>query len=305
MQCTTDNGGKYVSVSGGDIGARQFKNNDAIQRVITRKKVINIADEAFENCTKLHTARLNCVETIGQKTFSNCTRLVQITLPLTIRLCGANCFSRSGVVFLNLHGLDTTVVWESAFTNMPHLANVVLPQKTETIQHSAFAHCVSLVGVEWPESLKVIEYNAFYGCGFQKLTLPDNVAHIKQWAFEKCANLTTIDLPRSILTIYVYAFLDTALSTVLVKNSLTAIDKNAFDSHVIVHQWGNVEIHGGNQIVELDEMWNNMTKIDLYRIAGLLADRDNVTKLIDNSFKVYPNDDNIPPPHNKLYILCD
>ena len=54
--------------------------------------VIEIYEEAFDNCSYLTSVDLGVIERIGERAFRNCTALKSITIPQTATSIGAEAF---------------------------------------------------------------------------------------------------------------------------------------------------------------------------------------------------------------------
>ncbi len=125
------------------------------------------------------------IQTIGDNTFSNCSRLASITFPKSL-----------------------TAISSGAFWLCSSLVSITLPESLKTIGSGAFYGCSSLVSIALPESLTTIGSCAFFGCSrLASITLPESLTAIGNNAFVRCSRLASITLPESLTTVGSDAFL--------------------------------------------------------------------------------------------------
>ena len=121
---------------------------------------------------------------IGEKAFTDCSRLTSLTLPVGI-----------------------TSIGYDAFAYCSGLTSLTLPAGITSIGEYAFYGCSGLTSLTLPAGITEIGNYAFYGCsGLTSLTLPDGITKIGNCAFEGCSGLTRLNLPASITSIGWYAF---------------------------------------------------------------------------------------------------
>ena len=92
-----------------NIGASAFENCSNLEecRLFDISNIINnIADYAFKNCQKLYEIQLekSMIETIGVQAFYNCSSLVTIKFPTSIKNIGSNAFLETQLT--NIHFLN-------------------------------------------------------------------------------------------------------------------------------------------------------------------------------------------------------
>ena len=141
------------------IGAGAFYNCNLLQEVTLQEGVTEIVGDysqtygAFEGCSNLSTINLpSTLHTIGDRTFANCVKLKQISLPTEITSVGVESFS-----------------------GCSNIESISLNDGLQTISKSAFAGCVKLNNVILPSSVTNLSENAFENCPIVELTLPENV----------------------------------------------------------------------------------------------------------------------------------
>ena len=111
---------------------------------------------------------------IGEKAFTDCSRLTSLTLPVGI-----------------------TSIGYDAFAYCSGLTSLTLPAGITSIGEYAFSGCSGLTCLNLPAGITSIDKYAFSGCSrLTSLTLPAGITSIGEFAFSYCSGLTSI---------YVYA----------------------------------------------------------------------------------------------------
>ena len=111
---------------------------------------------------------------IGEKAFTDCSRLTSLTLPVGI-----------------------TSIGYDAFAYCSGLTSLTLPAGITSIGEYAFSGCSGLTSLNLPACITSIDKYAFSGCSrLTSLTLPAGITSIGEFAFSYCSGLTSI---------YVYA----------------------------------------------------------------------------------------------------
>ena len=143
-----------------------------------------------------------------------------------------NCFQNTAVESVTLPE-GYTAIGAFAFNGCTALAEVTLPSTLESIGIMAFSGCTALEQVDFSaaESLETISFAAFNGCtSLQQAMLPDSLTSLGENAFCNCTALSQIGLPENLTEIPEYAFYGTALGSVYVPDTVTAVGKAAFDA---------------------------------------------------------------------------
>ena len=121
---------------------------------------------------------------IGEKAFTDCSRLTSLTLPVGI-----------------------TSIGYDAFAYCSGLTSLTLPAGITSINYGAFLDCSGLTSLTLPDGITSIGSRAFYGCsGLTSLTLPAGITSIDKYAFSGCSRLTSLTLPAGITSIGEFAF---------------------------------------------------------------------------------------------------
>lgn len=176
-----------------------------------------IGGTAFHNCKELKTLYLPsrvkledfCFESSGLETvvveegvtelpyatFRNCTDLVDLTLPSTLRqlpLAFGGCTSLTSVRLPE--GL--TEISPEAFRECSALSDINFPSSLTSIGDYAFNNCSSLTSLPLNPNLASIGDYAFYGCkGLTEIVLPSELSAIEPHTFSGCDNLKKIAYP--------------------------------------------------------------------------------------------------------------
>ncbi len=154
----------------------------------------------------------NCITSIGDLAFYNCSSITSITIPDSV-----------------------TSIGDSAFRNCSSLTSITIPDSVTSIGDDAFNGCSSLTSVTIPDSVTSIGGYAFSGCSsLTSITIPDSVTSIGWYSFSRCSGLTSITIPDSVTSIGYNAFRDcNSLNTVYYIGT--------------TEQWNNIVIDNGNE----------------------------------------------------------
>lgn len=174
-----------------------------------------IEDYAFAQCKGFESIEFpNSVNDMGENVLWECSNLLKVKLPSSI---------------------DT--IPEGLFSSCKSLKSVTIPKGVRMIGFGAFSHCYKLEEVTLPDSINEIGQASFYYCNSLKsIAIPEGVTSIKDYTFSYCNSLSKILLPRSLQSIGEYAFRATALTRIIIPESVTKIHKDAFyeDGKVIL-----------------------------------------------------------------------
>ena len=143
------------------------------------------------------------VEEIGDNAFADCSSLVLVSLPPTLRYIGSKAFYRTP-----LRGLD-------------------LPDSVEEIGSEAFYYCQGLSHARFGRGLARIGADSFRVSGLEELILPDTVKEIGVKAF-RSSHLRSVEMP-GVVTIGNGAFGDCqSLKYVTTGENLETVAEDAF-----------------------------------------------------------------------------
>lgn len=267
-QCFTSNKVKYEVKR---IGDRAFRGR-GITGIIMPSSIIEIGEEAFENCTKL----------------------TSLSIPNNVKNISRHAFCGSGLKSISIPN-SVTSIGENAFGGCNALRNVSLPNSLTTISEGVFYKCDSLETISIPQNVKSIGDGAFQECNnLVSVNLPDGVTEIGESAFYHCSNLTSINIPNSVISIGDYAFAYcNNLASVIIPNSVTNIGENSFKAvpNIICetateeNSWGALSVNGfvDGFFVYNDES-KNILKSYITNKDSLITIPDNVKIIGDNAF---------------------
>ena len=175
------------------------------------------------------------VTTIGEMVFSDCSYLIEVTIPNTVTIIGAYAFSRC-----------------------ISLKRISIPESVTTIDYNAFSDCSKLVEITIPNSVTTIDSDAFSDCtSLESIVLPDGITTISSGVFSYCSNLKEITIPNGVTTIDSYAFSHcTTLENITIPDSITTIGRGVFSDtpyYNDTNNWENGVLYIGNYLIEAEE----------------------------------------------------
>lgn len=250
---------KMVDFNGADITAipkRTFDSCVALTMIDIPHSVTSIEEMAFYGCQKLTTVIYGSnMKTIGTKAFYSCSSLSvcrasssaknldtltsiqdqafyscaldEVAFSPNLTLLGTEAFRACGsmkVADLSKTGLKDLFPSCFAYTA---LENIHLPKSLENIGYNAFESCSRLYNIALPNSLKIIGDRAFKRCGFTALYLGSNLTTIGRDAFAESKGSLIWNGTPSIKTIGYRAFADYKGASVIIPDSVTAIERSA------------------------------------------------------------------------------
>lgn len=147
------------------------------------------------------------VTKIGNSAFYNCSSVVRISIPDSVKTIG-----------------------NSAFLYCSSLEEITIPDSVTSIGNSAFSYCTSLTTITLPPNITEIGFDTFYQCSsLTEITIPNGVKTIGNSAFGCCELLEKIEIPDSVTKIDNSAFVScSTLTTVTIKEGVKSIGKSAF-----------------------------------------------------------------------------
>ena len=178
----------------------------------------------YYKCAKLRRAIIGGGTEIGDYAFQNCSSLVELTLPRTLRSIGIYAFAGTAVTSLTLpQSIEAMGV--SAFGGVP-LTSLVIEDGAKLIGDYAFSES-KLTSLTLPDSVESIGNNAFGGAPIETLKLGMNVKTIGNYAFSG-TKLTSLTLPDSVRTVGGHAFTDVPIETLSLGKGVMEIGEFAF-----------------------------------------------------------------------------
>lgn len=114
----------------------------------------------------------NCVTSIGNSAFRECSGLTSVTIPDSV-----------------------TSIGSAVFFSCSRLTSVTIGSGVTTIGYDVFNNCASLTSVTIPNSVTTINANAFNNCtSLTSVTIGSGVTTIGSTAFQYCSGLTSITI---------------------------------------------------------------------------------------------------------------
>lgn len=189
------------------IGSSVFRDCTSLTSVIIPDSVNQFGSDVFKDCKSLTSVRIsNSLSKISSYTFSGCSSLSDITIPQSINSIGY-----------------------AAFYDCSSLVALTIPSSVSQIEGSAFNGCKSLTSVTIPNSINIVDSDVFRNCrSLVSITIPNSVTSIRSSAFCSCSSLKSVTIPNSVTTIEGQAFMETALTEIIIPESVMTIGENAF-----------------------------------------------------------------------------
>ena len=217
--------------------------------------VVAICDTAFENCSFLLEIKLpESIRYIGHGAFSGCTNLCRINIPESVGYIG-----------------------RGAFMDCQNLKELNLPDNIKTIEFGTFSNCWSLENVNIPKNVTLIDYMAFYNCSsLTEINIPENVNVIARGAFYGCDKLTRIK---------VYAPEPPSSHSAFDRTDITVyVPDESIDKYKNSYDWKDFNIRGLS--------YNDVESIELNKYYTTL-ERESEVQLIAKSLPEDADDKNV------------
>ena len=136
----------------------------------------------------------------------------------------------NGSLSYDAYSGDGHSVGRFAFSFLPCLKKIILPDNVKNIEYCAFERCTELSFLELPSGLTSIGERAFNDCtGLRSLQLPSGLLSIGNGAFFNCIGLSSLQLPSGLTSIGMNAFSGcSGLTSVSLPSGLTQIPYRTF-----------------------------------------------------------------------------
>jgi hypothetical protein len=199
----------------------------------------------IDNKTKYVSLELSDCTSIATNDFFNCTSLISITIPKSVKTIimpvFSGCKNLSAInvdVDNTVYCSDNGVLYYKDKGKLLHYpagktnASFTIPNSVDTIATRAFYECTNLTNVTIPNSVIGIEEAAFFGCtSLTSINIPNSITRIWNKTFQGCTNLTSVTIPNSVKSIGFNAFENcTSLTNITIPNSVIGIGESAFYS---------------------------------------------------------------------------
>ena len=189
---------------------------------------LGIAGCAFENCSGLMDIEIpNSVKSIGEYAFCR-SSLKNIKLPDSVINIGIAAFSYTAIDTIEIPNSITRISPQMFYYS--RLRSIKIPNSVTTISDLAFYGCDALTSIELPNSIIRIAYEAFERCyNLVNVELSNGIIHIGMRAFFDCYNLNGIEIPSTVVSIGDYAFYGCgSLANLKIGNGVESIGTGAF-----------------------------------------------------------------------------
>ncbi len=224
----------FIDVPNGitEIGSYAF-NWTAISEINVPSGVTRLEQYTFNNCKQLKKAVLpDGITFIGNNCFDECVELEEVNIPTSVVTIGNEAFDNNNkrltpIVIPN----SCTSIGSYAFRNNYVMPSVTFGNGLQTIGSYAFAGCTIIEQAVLPETVTSIGDRAFQNCdSLRSFTFPQNVKQVKDYTFESCDALKSITLAEGTTSIGGYAFAGTALTNLVLPNTITSLGTGIFKS---------------------------------------------------------------------------
>ena len=219
-----------------------------IGEIMVPEGIVNIGDNAFENCSLSKITVPLSLKKIGRRAFSCCTNLVEVRLNEGIgdissyAFAGCNSLSKINLP-ISLSSIGMNNYGEgSVFSGCISLKSIEIPVGINVIPRETFAGCVNLTSIRIPETIRKIGDAAFDSCvSLQKIIISDVI----RWCYvENLSNplsyahhlynddgteIVSLELPENIKYINAHTFENcTGLKSVIFPDGLVDVGCDAF-----------------------------------------------------------------------------
>lgn len=240
--------------------------NSAITSITLPSKVTEVAEYAFDECTKLKSVTIEgAVHTIHEWAFFGCTSLTSFPTLQSLTTVENHAFCQTGlkeITLLNLQSLGReafgnaslekvtiggtlTTIPEHCFQACKALKTVVLPNSIKRIEKQAFHACEVLSSINMPTSLEYIGENSFSHTALQEVSFSNTLTTIEFMAFSSCKSLKKLSLPGNVTNLS-NAFMDHHTNTVIEAPQGSVTYNSLVNAGFIVVVMGGTTPNGGN-----------------------------------------------------------
>lgn len=198
---STYRGKKVIAIADG-----AFEGCNMINSITIPNSVMFIGDRAFYDCSSILTIEIPSVKSVGDSVFEGCSSLENVIISSSLEVMGNNVFYRcKSLKSIEVDGenqyyksIDGNLFTADEKTLIQYAASkedvsYVVPNSVENISQMAFADCSKLTSVVISDSVKSIGEYAFYNCySLTVLTIGANVEQVANTAFYDCYKLVEV-----------------------------------------------------------------------------------------------------------------
>ena len=167
------------------------------------------------------------VTEIGENAFFTQSRMMDITLPDSIRTIGSGAFLNC--VSLQSISLPDSVetLGDYVFARDEQLTSVTLGSGLQVIPSYTFYNCTALETINVPDNIRTLGESCLACCtALKRISLPAEMDSIERYAFYNCTALTELSLPVS--TLVGSTMIGLNLTTLTLSEQLTTLEDGAF-----------------------------------------------------------------------------
>ena len=203
------------------LGSQSFRSCTNLTVIDGLENIKDIPNDTFAGCSALLELRLNNCESIGIRSFVDCTSLHTFYAPKLNTKIDENSFNNcQSLTNLTINWENITTIKSTAFQNckllesddidISHvmsfigtshfngctsLTSLTLNLGIVAIPNQFVRGCNNLTSINNISNITIIDWGAFYGCtSLTSISFP-NVTTINGSAFYGCTSLTSIDIP--------------------------------------------------------------------------------------------------------------
>lgn len=196
-------------------------------------KVTAIGENAFKNCSDIISITIpNTIKNIGYNAFSNCSSLSSVNIPESVSYIAPSAFSNCDSISTLIWDNDNLVFSNSLFGRLPNLNHVSIGKikKDPSSIYPDYYSFYNLISATILDGATTIPEGLFSGCsGLTSIKIPESVKSIERAAFENCTSLESIVIPDGVTYIGPAAFYGCgSLSSITIPTGIKSIEASTF-----------------------------------------------------------------------------